>query len=78
MKTLVELTSGGRRDYRHYRKYITADISCKENNQQSEDDNVNIIVNYKKLKNLIEANLCYKENTENKSDARLDDFVKYV
>ena len=52
----------------------------QEKKQQSnvEDVDINIILNYGSLKDLIEKNLCCKKCEESKSNARLNSFAKYV
>ena len=66
--------AGGRRNPRVYRQNFK---KVATNNNQKADD-VNVILNYGKLKKLMEKDLLCKKCEENNSNQELDGFTKYV
>ena len=66
--------TGRRRNPRVYRQNFKK--VAKNNNQKADD--VNVILNYGKLKKLMEKDLLCKKCEENNSEQELDEFAKYV
>ena len=93
MRNLTTKYSGGRRDYAYYRIILLGKTTCTTANRQSTNnltdiaeseqgkestDNVNVILNYQLLKDMIEKNLrCYKCEEEDRGKM-LENFVNFV